>query len=141
MGFLKSLFGGGQPKTAPQLVTSDNLRWCGINGIDHYQDTLRPHIHKAVTDFRQERDVDLYVTLTPDPTIQYVPDAIRVDVGGQRIGHLPATVTPAVNEFMARVGVAQLVAVARFDWERKAGPFDGRVQLPRDFVSASLRPV
>lgn len=143
MGFLKSLF-GSTPRAQQLAVITEDGRWYGINGINHYQDAVRPIIHRSVPDFRYQHDVDLKVTLVPDPSIEYVENAVRVDLGGRRIGHLPAQITPDVNELIARAvaqgGQPSLVVGAKFSWDVKAGPFDGRVRLPRNFATAQLLP-
>lgn len=143
MGFLKNLLGGATKAQQLAVITQDG-RWWGINGIDHYQDAIRPIIHRSVPDFRYQHDVDLKVTLVPDPSIKYVENAVRVDLAGRRIGHLPAAVTPDVNQLIERAvaqgGKPSLVVGAQFSWELKAGPFDGRVRLPHSFAKAELVP-
>lgn len=145
MGFWKNLLGGGSAAATQYAVVTDDGRWWGVNGCSHYTDNMAAYIHKAVPDFRYQHELgQVTVTLTPDPTIQYVPNAVRVDLAGRRIGHLPAAVTGDANAIIQRSldsgGTGSVVVEARFSWELKAGPFDAEVRLPRDWAKAQLIP-
>lgn len=145
MGFLKKLMGGSEPTRQTFVVFTDDGRWWGVNGCDHYTANMAPFIHKSVPDFRYQHELDeVMVALVPDPTIEYVENAVRVDLAGKRIGHLSAQTTQEANWMIRKSwdsgGALALLAQARFSWELKAGPFYAEVRLPRNWAKAELVP-
>lgn len=146
MGFLKNLFGGTSSTgpTVMAMVSSTETRWVTVEGVQ--QDNVRPYIHSKVRDFRSQRALDqVAVTLIPDPTIRDVENALRVDLAGRSIGHMPANVTFELHWMLGKAvdagGAGYLVAPARFSWQLKDGPFRCQVGVPQNWGRGEVVPM
>ncbi len=137
MSFLRRLLGGPSPVERPETIDLGDQRGeipdCGfalasggameVVGESHYRDEIalvvggtRPEPVKVVT----------LATLVPEPTNQYDRNAVGVQIGGRKVGHLSRADAADLAPVLARLTAAGLVGYGRADiyggWDR--GPTD-----------------
>lgn len=119
-----------KPKVQPMVCDNDRIYTVSVRGTTHYTEAIAPRVHAEVADFRSQDSLEWFVTLVADPTITYVPNAVRVDLDGKRVGHLPADMTEIGHVLLARAAGAPVLVRVDIQWQRKAGPFYLMLSLP-----------
>ena len=87
-----------------------------VAGESHYQDALR-----AITgpgDVRRETEAHLI----PEPENEYDPNAVRVEIGGDKVGYLPRELAPAWGPRLAELATRKRVGACE---ATIVGPADG----------------
>lgn len=119
-----------KPKVQPLVCDNQRIYTVEVRGTPHYTDAIAPLVHRQVSDFRSQDALEWFVSLVSDPTITYVPNAVRVDLDGKRVGHLPADATEIGHILLARAAGAAVLVRVDIQWQRKAGPFYLMLSLP-----------
>lgn len=144
-GFLSKLFGGDKEKAQPVSAQSNSPavqpavsmravaighNWddMEVSGEAYYRDGIATVFRNLG---RAEGGVTMQVAhLIPEPTNKYDPNAVRVVIMGQQVGHVPQENSQAVARACKAIGRGAVAAVSARVWARNDdGTWRGRVTL------------
>lgn len=141
-GFLSKLFGGDKEKaphsaapSAPGVATTVRTVIIGpdwddmeVSGEAYYRDGIA-NVFRSLG--RAEGGVTMQMAhLVPEPTNKYDPNAVRVVILGQQVGHVPQENSRAVARACKPLGRGEVAAVSARVWARNDdGTWRGRVTL------------